>query len=106
MICEKTKYLSRTEAKNAIAGINNDKLCEIKIVDNLDKIPAQHRKRSKKSSMKAYFCNDCNGWHIATQGKKSKRRKPSTGNGIINIKTVQQNKPAVLLIKKNNIVIK
>lgn len=45
MICGKRIYTTQSDAKNAIKGHNH--------------------------SMGAYFCKDCNGWHIASEGKES-----------------------------------
>lgn len=59
MICGKIIYPSKTEAKEAMRGkFNFTRVGE-----------------SKKKCGFVYYCKDCEGWHLATSGKKKKRNR-------------------------------
>lgn len=54
MICGKIIYKSQSDAKQVIAGVNADK---------------RPNKVINKPHV-AYFCEDCNGWHVASRSKR------------------------------------
>lgn len=55
-MCDKEQYSTEGEARKAARGVS------------------QHR---KKGSMRHYWCDLCEVWHIETEGKKPKRRRNS-----------------------------
>lgn len=58
MICGKVIYSSRTEANVALKGANG-----------------KHSNENKNRLNASYFCNDCNGWHIASRMNRMKKQK-------------------------------
>lgn len=108
MICGKQIYASRTAAKEAISGMNNDRflpvnehVIERKII-NGTKVRPGRKLKSKKSSMRAYFCDACNGWHVTTNGKKSKSRKPSSTETLDTIHKKVKKEQLKLRANSNN----
>jgi hypothetical protein len=58
MICGKIIFTSRTEANAALKGANG-----------------KHSNEAKNRLNTSYFCNDCNGWHIASRLARMKKQK-------------------------------
>lgn len=58
MICGKQIFTSRSEARNAISGANRD---------------TRPGRGSKNRLASAYFCNDCNGWHVTSKVFRMKK---------------------------------
>lgn len=56
MICGKTIYPTREDAANAMAGFNSSI-------------------RAKSKLKGSYFCNDCEGWHVSSGYKQSKKKR-------------------------------
>ena len=105
MICGKQIYVSRTAAKEAISGINNDRFLplnehtiERQIISG-GKIRQERKLKSKKSSMRSYYCDPCKGWHITTNGKKTKPKKPSN---TATLNTFHKNEKGHLKININS----
>lgn len=67
MICGKKIFNSQTEAKEAVRGFNQS-----------NKFRQGGKNRSKRSPTKAYFCKDCNAWHLHTEGKKKTLSQQTT----------------------------
>jgi hypothetical protein len=69
MICGKIIFQSKSDAKDHIDGLNLHK-----------KRPGQSKNRLNT----IYFCNDCNGWHLASKSfKRSDKYKSDTVNSSI-----------------------
>lgn len=66
-MCDKVTYTDRDAAAAAIKGLQKDK----------------HTRHSNRFPSTTYFCEDCNGWHIASQ-QRSKKRKPFIGKPEMN----------------------
>ena len=60
MICGKTIYATSRDAIEAIKGM----------LGNMDG-------RSKRHASRAYFCEDCNGYHLHTENKAKKQKSNS-----------------------------
>lgn len=83
MICGKQIYKTNKEAIEAIKGIMKD-----------DRIVKSNRRASR-----AYFCDECQGWHLHTENKKEKlrrdrlnqRHKQEVKTDLIDSKTKQNN---------------
>lgn len=58
MICGKVVYQSRQEAMDAVIGMNTDNRIN----------------RSAQQPGKCYFCSNCGGWHLFTEGKSKKHK--------------------------------
>jgi hypothetical protein len=71
MPCGKVIYQVRQVAIEAIKGNNGS---------------ARH---GKKWSGKTYFCHECKGWHIHTQGKKKMKKRDES---VHNLKTHPDNR--------------
>lgn len=64
MYCGKVIYQVRQVAIEAIKGKNGDS------------------RRGKKFPAKTYFCKECNGWHIHTQGKKKMKKSDESVHNL------------------------
>lgn len=64
MACGKTIYTDRQTAVAAINGKNGAS------------------GKGKKWAAKTYFCDECKGWHIFTQGKKRLKKQPETTHDL------------------------
>lgn len=62
MICGKVIYQSKTAANKALKGANKDRR------------PGQSVNRLNT----VYFCNDCEGWHLASKCKRFGSKTKST----------------------------
>ena len=68
MICGKTIYISKLEASKSIAGLSSDK----------------RKKRTKDKPNQVYFCNDCDGWHVASSSKNKRKHDFKYYNSCVN----------------------
>lgn len=91
MACNRDKeiYVSRSAATQVIAGINAN--TELNKVNLNDESKVKKSQKRKKASMKAYFCGDCQGWHLMTTNKR-KVKPYRGGTGIVEISTRTHNK--------------
>jgi len=111
-MCDKVVYKTRKDANDAIRGMNRDKIHLFKskeVVLPIEHLPSPDRKkRSKKTSMTSYFCNDCNAWHITTRGKKSalKKRVKTQQLSTINLKNKKVNGPKTVIVNIRNFKVK
>lgn len=64
MPCGKEIYTERSKAVEAINGKN-----------------ASGRKHNRMPAG-TYFCKDCNGWHIYSQGKKKMKKRDETNHEL------------------------
>lgn len=89
MACNRDKetYVSRSDATKVIAGIN---------------AAADKRKRA---SMKAYFCEDCNGWHLTTTNKR-KIKPYRGGTGVVEVSTKTHTRKGRKKNTNKNIIIR
>lgn len=71
MICGKKIFTTREEAITAISSFQG---------------LAGKKKKSKNQPRATYFCKECNGWHITSQGAK----KPKTETHTFEARTRQE----------------
>lgn len=64
MPCGKEIYTERKKAVEAINGKN------------------AHGRRGGKMTAGTYFCTDCDGWHIYSQGKKKMKKRDETNHEL------------------------
>ena len=69
MICGKVIFKTRIEANDAIIAFQKDFRAEAGL----------------NRPSYSYFCDDCNGWHIASKTKPKKRTKRTQSESVQNL---------------------
>lgn len=98
MICGKTIYSTQENAVRAMWGMNGQ-MVNVKAGHDNHGIERVHRhKRAKAQLGKTYFCTGCNGWHVATAGKKHHKKNGLTKEIHVSDKQVIGKSQAPLII--------
>ena len=58
--CEKVKFNTKDEAESELKNL---------------KIASSRRENFKKGAVKKYYCNNCLGWHLASNKKSNLRKR-------------------------------